>query len=274
MAAPNTISPNRSERNRRTDANSVINAGTLVKSVDAGTTSFTAPLVNAGTVQATSGTLDFAGGYTQSAGTTQLAGGTISGNLTITTGTLTGTGTVTGNVVNTGGTVSPGASPGTLTIDGNYAQGVTATLLVEIGGHTAGVDYDLLDVTGTVTLDGTLAIAHFGSFTPLMSDTFDVITYSAVSGDFAAVAPPTGYTYGTMPLAAVYSTAVSGIPSYTPPPPLPEEPADDIIDTTKEIVNMTDQNQEDYQAAVAPAVGSETGSTEEEEERKDRLNCN
>ena len=43
--------------------------------------------------------------------------------LQLTGGVLGGDGTVIANVSNTGGTVAPGASPGTLTINGDYTQG-------------------------------------------------------------------------------------------------------------------------------------------------------
>ena len=59
---------------------------------------------------------------------------------------------------NTGGTVAAGASPGTLTINGDYTQGPGGTLQEEIAGTTPGTQFDQLVVTGDVTLDGTLAI--------------------------------------------------------------------------------------------------------------------
>jgi fibronectin-binding autotransporter adhesin len=77
-------------------------------------------------------------------------------------GTLSGTGTLGVAVaVNNGGTIAPGASPGTLTVNnavhtwgggGNYAwQIVDAT-------GTVGVDWDLINVTGTGTLAVTATV--------------------------------------------------------------------------------------------------------------------
>ncbi len=44
--------------------------------------------------------------------------------------------------------MSPGASPGTLTITGDYTQTSAGTLAIEIGGVTAGTQFDQLAVSG------------------------------------------------------------------------------------------------------------------------------
>ena len=51
-----------------------------------------------------------------------------------------------GNVFN-GGTVSPGASIGTLTINGNYTQNANGTLRIEVAGTSPG-QFDVLAVNG------------------------------------------------------------------------------------------------------------------------------
>jgi hypothetical protein len=50
---------------------------------------------------------------------------------------LVGSGTLSSNLVN-GGTVSPGASPGIITVDGNYTQESGGILEIELGGDQAG----------------------------------------------------------------------------------------------------------------------------------------
>ncbi|MDP8943188.1 MAG: hypothetical protein M3N16_03610 [Actinomycetota bacterium] len=88
-------------------------------------------------------------------------------------GTLRGGGTIGSSVTNDG-TVGPGASPGTLAINGNYTQGPGGTLDVEIDGRAPGTGYDRLEVTGDASLAGTLAISS--SISPATGERFDVLT--------------------------------------------------------------------------------------------------
>jgi hypothetical protein len=126
-----------------------------------------------------------------------LSGGVLGGlgtvnvaTLNLLGGVLNGTGTIIGNVNNTAGTVSPGASPGTLTIDGNYVQGSGGTLAIEIGGTAAGTQYDQLVVTGDATLGGALDVALINGFVPASGDSFTVVQGGTVSGEFAATSFP------------------------------------------------------------------------------------
>lgn len=99
-------------------------------------------------------------------------------------GILGGNGSVTGTVAN-GGTVAPGHSVGHLTVTGDYTQSADGTLEIEIGDGIA----DLLTVTGTADLAGTLLIlpdgyATGGSYTFLEAGTidgaFETLTSAAV----------------------------------------------------------------------------------------------
>jgi hypothetical protein len=110
---------------------------------------------------------------------------------------LSGTGTVFGDVVVTG-LCSPGNSPGKLDIVGDYTllngdiepggffEGGT-TLHMEIGGKTPGSEYDQLNVTGTLTIGGTLQIELIGDYTPQVGDTFTILTYGQLQGEFDAI---------------------------------------------------------------------------------------
>jgi len=165
------------------------NTGTLRKSGGAGTSAwFSVAVNNAGIVQAQSGTLQFDNSFTQNAGATWLNGGNLakSGSLVFNGGALGGTGTITGNVANTGGIVSPGMSPGILRIAGNYTQGPTGTLNIELGGATYGAQYDVLDVTGAASLSGTLNVSLINGFTPVTGTVFQVMNYGSYSGGFSA----------------------------------------------------------------------------------------
>ncbi|QLA15562.1 autotransporter outer membrane beta-barrel domain-containing protein [Desulfolutivibrio sulfoxidireducens] len=83
-------------------------------------------------------------------GTAVVDGSLIVPQLTVAAGaTLSGSGTVFGNVVS-GGLISPGASPGTLSIQGNLFLGAGSTLFMEITPTGS----DLLLVSGTTTIDG------------------------------------------------------------------------------------------------------------------------
>jgi len=177
------------------------NSGTLSKTAGGATSSFTGSFTNTGTVNASSGLLEFSG-YTQTAGLTQLNGGNINevgGTATINGGTLAGIGTFTAGDLNiNGATLAPGASPGTLNIVGNLNLGSTSTTLIELGGTNQGVDYDFINVTGNVALDGILNISLFGGFTGITGNSFDVIQSGGVmNGAFATVNLPTGYSFNT-----------------------------------------------------------------------------
>ena len=87
-------------------------------------------------------------------------------------GLLAGNGTVVGNLaVGTSGvedaTLRPGFSVGHLDVEGDYQQGASGTMLIDIEGDGAG-QFDTIDVTGEVTLGGTLVVdaTAFASVTP------------------------------------------------------------------------------------------------------------
>jgi hypothetical protein len=159
-------------------------------------------LANSGTIRVEAGGLNAAGGYTQTGGALDLRGGSVAGStLDIQGGTVRGTGTITGTLVNAA-TVQPGGSGtvGTLTIAGTYRQAATGRLEIEIGGLTAGTQFDRLAVSGQATLNGALAVSRIGGFVPSTGNNFVILTYGVRSGSFASVnGGSTNYTidYGT-----------------------------------------------------------------------------
>ncbi|MFN0164076.1 MAG: PEP-CTERM sorting domain-containing protein [Burkholderiales bacterium] len=107
-------------------------------------------------------------------------------------GLVGGTGRIIGALNNSGGTVAPGASPGTLIIQGNYTQGENGTLALEIDGPVQGVQHDWLSITGNASLNGALTLA-FG-YTPTVGTSYIVLTTGGTrSGEFASVAGPNGW---------------------------------------------------------------------------------
>jgi len=108
------------------------------------------------------------------------------GSLNCEGGNCSGSGTVNGALVN-GSTVSPGNSPGVLTVDGDYTQGGTATLAIELTGNggVAGTDYDRLLVWGTANLSGELDLQVDAGYTPTIGDLMPgIVTAANVSGTF------------------------------------------------------------------------------------------
>jgi len=143
--------------------------------------------------------------------------GTLSVNeLTLAAGQLSGNGKIIGNVVNTGGQVNPGASPGKLSIEGNYTQGADGDLVIEINGTEQGVTYDWLSVAGDVSLAGDLYLQIGAGLTDGLS--FDILSYTGqLTGAFDHIYA-NGWnvhtTYGAQGLSVTLTTAVPEPESY------------------------------------------------------------
>ncbi len=128
------------------------------------------------TLSVTGGTLDVNDSFS-SIPAVQVQGG---GTLDLENGT-----TLTAGVTN-GGTLMLGSPTSTAdaTIAGNYTQTGTGTLDIKLGGASAG-QYDQLNVTGDVTLSGTLNVSLIDGFSPSSGDSFQIITYmGTLAGDF------------------------------------------------------------------------------------------
>ena len=201
--------------------------GTLRKTGGAGGSSELMLAQNAGTVSVSQGTLAPQTAYAQSGGQTVVAAGATfapTGGYSQSAGTLRGGGTVGTNVSATGGTVAPGASPGTLTISGIYTQGAGATLQTEINGTTPGTGFDRL-TAASANLDGTLAIVNGAGFTPALTDTFEIVDATSVSGTFDTL---TGATNGSRRYDPVYNPAdVTLTVSFVAQPQPPGDPDPD-----------------------------------------------
>jgi hypothetical protein len=137
-------------------------------------------------------------------------------------GLLKGTGTLITNV-NNSGTVSPGLSPGILTINGDYVQGPTGALNMEIGGTIPGPSgHDQLVVTGAATLGGTLNASLINGFVPAPTDAFTLIQAGSVSGTFATTNLPAGTFLAPNYLVSsfVVSTPLTATPTGPSLPPI------------------------------------------------------
>lgn len=90
-------------------------------------------------------------------GLLQYDGTSVPGDITV-DGVLKGTGIIGNVTVNSTGIVKPGDSPGNLTVANfNLSTGTLAEEITGSGGSTnAGITYDLITASGTITLGGAL----------------------------------------------------------------------------------------------------------------------
>ena len=113
--------------------------------------------------------------------------GSLAGGAYVQFATLGGNGTIAGGVtVGPGGIVNPGASPGTLTVVGDYLQQAGGALQLEIGGLNP-ADSDHLIATGKLTLGGILELDFINGFAPQAGDVFNLLTFGTLAGQFSGV---------------------------------------------------------------------------------------
>jgi len=112
--------------------------------------------------------------------------GTVNCNL----GVCSGSGTIAGDLNNPGGTVSPGNSPGVMVVEGNFDQGSDGTLLIELAGTAAGSEHDVLQVDGEAALAGTLQVSLIDGYGPQAGDSFDILDFGSITGDFHQILLP------------------------------------------------------------------------------------
>jgi Tol biopolymer transport system component len=156
--------------------NLVTNAGSFVKS-GTGTLSVVTPFNNTGVLDVQAGTVSASSTFTHADGALLRGSGTLD---------------LTNATVSTfSGDVNPGTSPGILTVTtplGGLTQGPLSTLNIELDGPTVGTEYDRLNLSGNVTLNGSLVVTR--SFTPNLGDRFAIMTFANRTGQFSSVTLP------------------------------------------------------------------------------------
>ena len=102
---------------------------------------------------------------------------------------LMGTGTLsfTGDTLVNNANINPGTSPGIISVNGNLQLSDSASVNIEIGGYIAGSEYDRIVVIDTAQFGGSLNATLINGFTPILSDTFRVITYTEHQGQFNSI---------------------------------------------------------------------------------------
>jgi hypothetical protein len=82
-------------------------------------------------------------------------------------------------------------------LSGYYRQKPSGTLAVVFAGTAPGTGFGQLNVSGAVTLAGTLRVSTSGGFAPPKSTPFQVLSYGSRAGTFSTFAgsPPYTATY-------------------------------------------------------------------------------
>jgi T5SS/PEP-CTERM-associated repeat protein len=113
------------------------------------------------------------------------------GSKTVFLGAVTGSGPFNGSgEVDIEAGFSPGNSPAIVTSESMFLFGEASALTMEIGGLSAGVEYDKLIFAGQgVRFGGTLILDFIGGFLPEEGQTFDLFDFpsAAATGSFSRV---------------------------------------------------------------------------------------
>ena len=76
---------------------------------------------------------------------------------------------------------------GNATISGNFSQTDTGVFGVELGGLVQANEFDVLNVTGTARLGGTLEVELIDGFVPDIGNMFQILTAGSVIDTFESV---------------------------------------------------------------------------------------
>lgn len=131
-----------------------------------------------GTVNLNGGTLDLGGN--------DAAFGDGAAAFNFTAGTLADVAAFQSDLLQQGGTLqigSSGSSPSTMTVEGDYTLENGASLELDLfgDGGVAGTDFDQLTVDGTASLAGTLEVLLEPGYTPVVDQTWDVLSAESIT---------------------------------------------------------------------------------------------
>lgn len=111
------------------------------------------------------------------------------------------------------GTVRPGFSPGRLGVTGSWAMFDDSALEIEVAGTDPG-QFDVLDVSGNLILDGTLRIVRLPGYVPQVGDSFAFLVFGSRAGDFDAIQTVGfgGVTFAVDNAAGAMTLRVAAVP--------------------------------------------------------------
>lgn len=198
---------------------SVTNGYTQSGGILTGNGTINSPFTLSGGETQIASTLNFLSTYTQTSGITNIQNGTlnITGDYALSGGILKGNGTlITPTLNNSGGKIAPGsdngpqstipASIGVLNLNGNLISGTNSILSFDIAGSdtrggTAGINYDLLRISGSTTLNGILNfIIDTTKYSGSVNDLLKPIQYQNANGLFTNItASPSQYRFSATP---------------------------------------------------------------------------
>ncbi|RKE98314.1 HYR domain-containing protein [Ichthyenterobacterium magnum] len=131
-------------------------------------------VTNSGIIDAETGTMSF------SSTLDHQVGGVVKGNAIFDLPAI--------SIFTNDGTFAPGASPGTLTVIGNYISTINTILDIELNGLTPDTEHDVLAITGTnVVFEGNVNIIM--GFEANQGDTFTIATVSGTNSTENLVTP-------------------------------------------------------------------------------------
>ena len=166
------------------------NSGTFRKSATSGGSSQIGSAVsvaNNGIIDDRSGTILVSGNFTNPVGTLAVSNGAtiqIAQAVVLPGGLVTGSGTVQAPSITSSAVVSPGATNAVLTIAGNYTQLLGGSIQFDIGGTSPGVNQSQVNITGSASLDGLIALRFSPGYVPAVTSSNLVLTAGSRSGQF------------------------------------------------------------------------------------------
>jgi cyclophilin family peptidyl-prolyl cis-trans isomerase len=84
------------------------------------------------------------------------------------------------------GTLAPGLSLGVIGIDSTYFQFSDGMLAIQLAGTTVDTQYDRLIISGTAFLAGRLQVSLLNNFSPVVGNSFAVLTAQSIVGGFSS----------------------------------------------------------------------------------------
>jgi 6-phosphogluconolactonase (cycloisomerase 2 family) len=162
----------------------------------------TEPMQNQGTISVPANrSLMLSAGFNDLGGSMTLKGGTIltGDTFNIKGGVVGGIGDFYGTINDEDGILGaglpiPGPGTGILNLNAPLTQGSGAAIAALISGTTAGTQYDQINSTSSMALNGTLNLKFGNGFTPAPTDKFNILNFSSATGNFSTVNAPTGWT--------------------------------------------------------------------------------